>query len=265
MSFLTAAAIELTLLSLLAGVVGPLIVLRGSSFFAVSLSHATFPGGVIAALIGVNVLLGQAVAALFLALLLTFLTRLSKQHTAALTGILLVFGFALGAVLSSLQTGFAVPVEALLIGSLFGVESTDMLAAAAVLCCAVLLLWVFGRQLVFETFDPAGFRAAGFNPLLPALITALLTAATVVVAMPAVGAILAIAVIVGPAATAQLLASNIRQLPPLATLFALLGSFAGLWLSLAFELAAGGAIGLVLAAEFLLALAIRLLLRRRRA
>ena len=60
MSYLVLAALELTLLGLLSGLAGTLIVLRRRSFFAVALSHATFPGGVLFAILGWSVLAGQA-------------------------------------------------------------------------------------------------------------------------------------------------------------------------------------------------------------
>ena len=47
MSYFSLAALEITLLGLLSGIAGTLIVVRRRSFFAVALSHATFPGGVI--------------------------------------------------------------------------------------------------------------------------------------------------------------------------------------------------------------------------
>ena len=75
MNYLALAALELVLLGLLSGIAGTLIVLRRRSFFAVALSHATFPGGVVFAVLGYNLLLGQALFALVLVLLMTLLSR----------------------------------------------------------------------------------------------------------------------------------------------------------------------------------------------
>lgn len=260
MNFIATAALELLLLSVLAGLVGTLIVLRGQAFFAVALSHATFPGGVIAALVGVNVLLGQALAALILALILTWLTRKNRQRISSATGIILVFGFALGVSLSALQVGAQVPVEALLIGSLLGVQPSDIFAAAVVALLALGAMLVWGRQLLFATFDALGFRAAGFRADLPQLVTAVLCAAAVTVSMPAVGAILAVALLVGPALIAQLLVKNVFYIPPTAMLVGAACSALGLFLSSQFAIAAGGTISLVLATVFLLVLLLKKLL-----
>ncbi|WP_167143745.1 metal ABC transporter permease [Canibacter zhoujuaniae] len=257
LSYLERAAVELLLLSMLAAIVGPLIVMRGRAFYSVALSHATFPGGVIAAMLGINVLFGQAVAALLLTVLLALLSRVKRQGAGTATGIVLVFGFALGSLLASLQGGSSIPVESLLIGSLFGVQTTDIVVAAVVLGSVVAVLGFTHRALFYDTFDRIGFRAAGGNPLLPELVATAITAATIVVAMPAVGAILAVSLVVGPAATAQLLVRNIAWVPPVAFILAVTASAVGLWLSWHFAVAAGGAIGLVVALLFLLSLGVR--------
>ena len=66
MSYFALASLEIALLGLLSGIAGTLIVLRRRSFFAVALSHATFPGGVVFAVLGYNLLIGQALFALLL-------------------------------------------------------------------------------------------------------------------------------------------------------------------------------------------------------
>lgn len=254
-SYLARAAIELIILSLLSGLVGTIIVLRKKSFFAVALSHATFPGGVIAALLGVGVMIGQALAALLLSILLAFLNRqlikLKILGATGATGIVLAFGFALGALLSSLNLGNQVPVDALLIGSLFGVQIIDLFSALIVFILSSIALLCWGRGLIFATFDPVGFKSSGGNNgFIEALATVLL-AATVVVAMPAVGAILTVALVIGPPAAALMIAPNLKWVPGLAILLALIASFLGLWASLQWSIAAGGAIGLAVAVIFL--------------
>ncbi|MGO1571153.1 MAG: metal ABC transporter permease [Canibacter sp.] len=259
MNYLATAAVELVLLSLLSGVVGTWIVLRQRSFFAVALSHATFPGGVIAAMIGVNVLIGQAVAALLLVPLMGLISRAKNQGGQVASGLVLAFGFALGALLSSLQTGMRIPVESLLVGQLFGVNASDLLVTViALVVCLLLVLWNW-RALTFDTFDPAGYRAAGFSVFRTENVIAVIVAVTVVVSMPAVGAILSVAIVVGPAATARLIAPSVGWIAPIAIIVGLAASGLGLWVSTSFGVAAGGAVGLAVAALFLVTLGVQTL------
>ncbi|MGO3146725.1 MAG: metal ABC transporter permease [Leucobacter sp.] len=262
MSYLTIAAVELILLGLLAGVAGTLIVFRGRAFFAVALSHATFPGGVVFAVLGWNLLIGQALFAALLVLLMGLLERVPRQGGQVSSGIVLALGFALGTLLASANPGLGVPVDALLVGSPLGVSLTDVAATAAVTLVSLLVVLIFGRRILFHTFDPAGFDASGFRSGPVELAVSGVIAASVVVAMPAVGAILGVAILIAPAAAARLIAPTIAWVPPLAALLGIFSGLAGLWASRAFDIAAGGAIGLAATGVYLLALAVGPLKRR---
>ena len=253
MSYLALASLELVLLGLLAGIAGTLVVFRGRSFFAVALSHATFPGGVIFAVLGWNILIGQALFAAVLVLLMGVLERVPRQGGQVSSGIVLALGFALGTLLASMNPGLGVPVEALLVGSPLGVTPTDVAATAGVLVVALATALVFGRRLLFHTFDPAGFTAAGFKTTHVELATTFIIAASVVVAMPAVGAILGVAILIAPAAAARLIAPRLVWVPPLAAVLGIASGIGGLWISRTFDVAAGGAIGLTATAIYLLA------------
>ena len=257
MSYFALAAVELALLGLLSGVAGTLIVLRRRSFFAVALSHATFPGGVVFAIAGWNLLVGQALFAGILVLVMTLLARVPGQGRQVTSGVVLSFGFALGTLLASLTPGLGVPVEALLVGSPLGVTAGDVAATGAVLLAAIALAALLGRRVLFHTFDPVGFEAAGFRTWPVELAVTGVVAAAVVVAMPAVGAILGVAILIAPAAAARLIAPSLAWIPPLAAAFGVAGGLAGLWASRAFGIAAGGSVGLSVTALFLLVLLAR--------
>lgn len=164
MSYFALAALELTLLGLLSGLAGTLIVLRRRSFFAVALSHATFPGGVVFAVLGWNLLLGQALFALLLVLVMTLLSRIPGQGRQVASGVVLSLGFALGTLLASLNPGLGVPVEALLVGSPLGVTVGDVTAAGTVLLLAGAVLAMTRRRILFHTFDPVGSRPQASGP-----------------------------------------------------------------------------------------------------
>lgn len=254
MNYFALAALELTLLGLLAGIAGTLIVLRGRSFFSVALSHATFPGGVVFAIAGWNVLVGQALFAGVLVLLMTLLGRVRGQGGQVASGIVLSLGFALGALLSSTNPGLGVPVDALLVGSPLGVSASDIAATAGVLLAALVLVALFGRRILFHTFDPAGFTAAGFKAGPVEVVVTGVIAASVVVAMPAVGAILGVAILIAPAAAARLVAPSIGWIAPIAAVLGVASGLGGLVISREWNIAAGGAIGLSATFVYVLAL-----------
>ena len=163
MSYFALASLEIALLGLLSGIAGTLIVLRRRSFFAVALSHATFPGGVVFAVLSYNLLIGQALFALLLVLIMTVPSRVPGPGKQVATGIVLALGSALGSLLTSLNPGLGVPVEALLVGSPLSVRVAGMAATATVLVLSLAIALRYGRRILFHTFDPAGFAAAGFK------------------------------------------------------------------------------------------------------
>lgn len=257
MSYLATAALELALLGILSGIAGTLIVLRRRSFFAVALSHATFPGGVVFAMLGWNLLLGQALFAFVLVLLMTLLSRLPGQGRQVTSGIVLSFGFALGTLLASLNPGLGVPVDALLVGSPLSVTAGDVAATAAVIVVGGGLLLVSWRRIVFHAFDPVGFTASGYRAWPVEVVVTGVIAAAVVVAMPAVGAILGVAVLIAPAAAARVLVRRLEWIPVVSAVIGVAGGLIGLWVSREFGASAGGAIGLVLTGLFALAFGVR--------
>lgn len=254
MSYFSMALLEVSLLGLLSGIAGTLIVLRRRSFFAVALSHATFPGGVVFALLGYNLLLGQALCAVLLVLLMTVLARVPGQGRQVASGIVLALGFALGTLLAGLNSGLDVPVEALLVGSPLSVTVSDIIVTAAVLVVAFLITALSWRRIVFHTFDPVGFAAAGYRAWPVELIVTAVIAAAVVVAMPAVGAILGVAILIAPAAAARLVVRRIEWIPVISALLGVASGALGLWASRAFDVAAGGSIGLATTLVFVFAL-----------
>jgi zinc/manganese transport system permease protein len=257
MGYFEKALLAAAVIGALSGLVGTLVLLRRRTFFAQALTHATFPGAVAAALLGVSIPLGAAIAAAVIVAIMTLLGRVRRQGSQVASGIMLTAGFALGVLLQALNPTLPVHVESYLVGSILTVTDGDVVLAAAVLVVAAAVTVLFGKEILFSTFDRTGFRSAGYREWPIELLTLVLITATVVTAMPAVGAILAIALIAAPAAAARLL---VRTAPRIVLLAPVIGAGSGLigvLLSRALDVAAGPAIALTAAACFLLALGIR--------
>lgn len=238
----------------LCGLVGVLVLLRRRVFYTMALTHATFPGGVAAAMLGVNVVLGAGAMGVALVALMAWLSTIRRQGRQVAAGVILSLGYALGMLLYSLAPAMPVKVDAFLTGSILAIPPENLLALELLLGVVVLVYLAIGKELLFSTFDRRGFQAAGYSePLLDAVVLALITA-TVVVAMPAIGSILAIAMIAAPAAAAQLLTRRVLPMLGLAVGLGIAAAMLGLLASRHLGLAAGGAMALAAALLFLLAL-----------
>lgn len=244
-----------------AGFVGALVVLRRRTFFAQALTHATYPGAVAAAALGVSVPLGAAVASVVIVAIMAGIARIRRQGAQVAAGVVLTGGFAAGALLQAAIPGLPVQPEAFLVGSILTVTDADIALAAVVAVVAVLAVAAFGTRIVFSTFDPAGFRAAGFREWPVELLVLALIAASVVSSLPAVGAILAIALIAAPAAAARLVTTSYRGVLFAAPLIGAASGVVGVLASRAVAIAAGPSIALAATACFLIALGISRLRR----
>lgn len=253
------ATAEVILAGALAGLVGVQVVLRRLSFFTMALTHATFPGVVAASIIGVNILIGGAVAGGVIALGVAVLTRRRGQDAAAATGVLLSAGFALGAALVATQSGFSRDLSSFLVGSILTVSPQDLVTTAVALAVVALVLAVGARPLLLIGFDRAGAEAAGLRAGGWDIVLLLTIEVVVVTMVPAVGTILAVSLIVAPAAAARLWSDRLAVVTALAVTFAVGSGLAGLWISGRWNVAAGASISLTATAVLLVSwLSVRL-------
>ncbi|BCJ50394.1 hypothetical protein Asp14428_18690 [Actinoplanes sp. NBRC 14428] len=246
------AAAEVLLVGALAGLVGVQVVLRRLSFFTMALTHATFPGVVVASIIGVNIVIGGVVAGAAVAVGVAALSRRRGQDAAAATGVMISAGFALGAGLVATQSGFSRDLSAFLVGSILTVSERDLVITAVVLLAVGLVLLAFARPLLFTGFDRAGARAAGYATGAWDLVLLLTIEVVVVTIVPAVGTVLALALIVAPAAAARMWSTRLPVMTALAVAIGAGSGLAGLYASSHWNVAAGASIALAATAILML-------------
>jgi ABC-type Mn2+/Zn2+ transport system permease subunit len=249
------AAAEAVLLGVVGGLISPQIVLRRLPFFTIAMSHATFSGVVLAAIVGINLYAGAGLFGVLIVLGVLALSRRPEGGTTTATGIMLAAGFAFGVVLLSAQDGFTKDLTAFTVGQILTVTDTDLIAVAAVGVLVLALLVVAGRQLTFRAFDPDGFTAAGYRPVVLDVTLLLMVQAVIVVAIPAVGVILAVAILVAPAAVARLWTRNVAAMAVVGVVVGAAGGLVGVLVSARYDVAAGGAITLTIGAMFAVSLA----------
>jgi ABC-type Mn2+/Zn2+ transport system permease subunit len=258
------AMIEAVLVGTAAGLLGVQVVLRRLAFFTMAMTHATFPGVVVAAVVGVNLYLGGAAAGMIAALAVVALSRRRGHDPSTATAVALAAGFALGVALLSAQAGFTRDLTAYLTGSILTVTRQDLIVAAAVTALVAVALTAGHKALTFTAFDRDGARAAGYRTAAIDLGVLLLISVVVAAAVPAVGTVLTLALVVAPAGAARLWTDRAATMTALAVAAAVTSAVTGLLASRAWDVAAGGAISLAAAAVFAASTLLAPLARRRR-
>ena len=257
------------LVGLVCAVIGTYMVLRGLAFMGDALSHAAFPGVVAAYLLQLPFYLGATIAAVGTALAIGWITRRGRLRGDTTIGVLFAGMFAFGIFLFSTIPNYVGDLFGFLFGEVLGISGAD-LAALAVLSVIVLgIVTVLWKELLYSTFDPLGAGASGLPVAALEYLFLGLIALTIVISLQAVGIILVVAMLVTPAATAQLLADRFSRLMAIAVAIGTLAPIGGLYLSFWTNTASGALIVLVETGAFLLALALGprtgLLRARRRA
>src|SRR3954451_9488231 len=249
--FMRTATIEVLLLAVAGGLLGAWIVLRRLAFFAHAVGGATFPGLVVADASGIR----PVAAALAVALAYTggvhrAGSRAGGRAADAVTGVLLVAALALGVILASDVFHSGARVDRLLFGTLLGLDGGDLAAAAVGAGAAVVATALLGPAWLASGFDREGARTLGAPVGAADALLLVLVAVAVATALPAVGALLATALFIVPAATARLVAGSVRGLLAWSVALAALQGVAGVYVALWAEVPPGAAIAVLGAAMF---------------
>ena len=263
--FFVRALVASALVGVACAVIGSFVVLKGMSFIGDAVSHAAFPGIVIAYMLGLPIILGGAVASIVTALGIGALTRRSGLRSDSIIGVLFAGMFALGVALFSSIPNYVGDLFHFLFGDVLGISVADLLALSLLVLILLVVVRILWKELLFATFDPLGAGAAGLPVRRLDDLLLILIAVTIVISLQAVGIVLVVAMITTPAATAQMLVQRFGKMISTAALIGVVSAVAGLYLSYAFDLASGAAIVLVETALFLLVLLVTSLRGRRAA
>ncbi len=263
--FFVRALVASALVGVACAVIGSFVVLKGMSFIGDAVSHAAFPGIVIAYMLGLPIILGGAVASIVTALGIGALTRRSGLRSDSIIGVLFAGMFALGVALFSSIPNYVGDLFRFLFGDVLGISVSDLLALSLLVLILLVVVRVLWKELLFATFDPLGAGAAGLPVRRLDDLLLILIAVTIVISLQAVGIVLVVAMITTPAATAQMLVQRFGKMISTAALIGVVSAVAGLYLSYALDLASGAAIVLVETALFLLVLFVTSLRGRRAA
>jgi len=251
--FMVRALLALLMVSLVCAVVGSFVVVRGMAFIGEGLAHASFGGVAVAFALGGSIYLGAAVGTVLTALAIGFVSRRAGLKFDTVIGILFVGAFALGILIMSRQQGYVVDLTSFVFGNVLGVDRGDLVLIAAIGAVVLVLVAAFYKELLFTSYDPTMAAASGLPVAIVQYGLLGLLALTVVIAVKAVGIVLLVAMLVTPAATAQLLVQRLHLMMAVGAVVGALSALTGLYLSYHADVATSAAVVLTATCFFLLA------------
>ena len=251
---------------------GTLLVLRQMSMMGDAISHAVLPGIVIAFFISESLgaltsLIGAGVFGLFTAVLVEALRNTGRVKEDSSIGIVFTALFALGVFLVSKfarevhldlnhvlygEIAFA-PLNSLLVGGV-DLGPRSLWAMGIVTALAVGLVLLLYKELKIATFDPGLAAAVGLSPVLVHYLLMGAVSVTTVGAFDSVGAIVVVAFLIVPPATAYLLTERLSHMMALAVLLGAGSACVGYYLAAVLDVAIAGMMAVVAGGFFVLAL-----------
>jgi ABC-type Mn2+/Zn2+ transport system permease subunit len=253
LEFMRRGVIAAALVSVVAAVIGSYVILKGMAFIGEALPHASFGGVAIAFALGGSLYLGGAVAALLTALLIGFIGRRGLIKYDSAIGILFVAAFALGLAVIQKQDNYTGDLNAIVFGSVLAVTWGDVWLSAAIGGAVLAFVVLFYKELLFTAYDPAMAAAAGLPVAAFQYGLLALLALTTVIALQTVGVVLVVALLITPAATAQLLTRSLPAMMLAGAAIGALSSVVGLYVAWHADLSASASIVLTATGFFLLA------------
>ncbi|WP_106478823.1 metal ABC transporter permease [Phytohalomonas tamaricis] len=228
------------------------IILKGWSLLGDALSHAVVPGVAIAYWLGLPFVLGAFVSGLLAVLGIGVVRGNSALKGDAVIGVVFTAFFALGFLLISLNPS-TISLTTILFGNLLGISSGDAWQLVAIAGGCIVIIALRWKDLLLYCFDEQHARALGFNVRYLNILLLAMMSLTAVAALQTVGAILVIAMLITPGATAYLLTDRFGHMLWIAPLVGGLTAMTGAYLSFFFDTSVGGLIVVLQTLVFLIA------------
>jgi zinc/manganese transport system permease protein len=243
--FMRRALVACLALALGCGPVGTLLVLRRMSLVGDAMSHAVLPGAAIGFLwAGLSLpamSLGGLVAGLAVALLSGLVARLTPLREDASFAAFYLISLALGVLIVSTH-GSNVDLLHVLFGTILAVDDAALFLVAGITTVTLLAIAAIYRPLIVECFDPGFLRAVEGRGGLYHIIFLALVVLNLVGGFQALGTLMAVGLVMLPAAAARFWAREVWSLSLVSSAIAFFSGFAGLLLSYHANVASGPAI-----------------------
>jgi manganese/iron transport system permease protein len=253
LAFLPKALLIAVMSSIVCGVIGCYVVLRGMAFIGDAVAHAVFPGLAVAFVISGNLVVGGTVAGVLTAVLVALFSQNRRLKEDSIIGVFFVAAFALGIVIISQAPGYAGSLQQFLFGSITGIPDEDLYVVGGTGVVILLAAFLLHKEFVAITLDREMARSMGVKVFWLDIVLYVLVTLAVVISVQTIGNILVLALLITPAAAARLLTDRLGIMMTIAPVIGGVSALVGLCISWSWDLPTGGTIVLVLTTVFLLA------------
>jgi len=241
------------LASIVCGIIGVIVVEKKLIMMSGGIAHTSYGGVGLGYLLGFEPILGAFLFSILAAFGVGFIKRRGGSHFDVVIALFWSLGMALGIVFIALMPGYPPEITSYLFGSILSVTRMDlylMLILTAIVIWLILMLFNNWKAYLFdEEFSTViGIKSGFLEYLLLVLI-----AMTVVVLIRVVGIILVLALLVVPAAIAEMFCQGLKGRMIFAIIIGIVFCISGLWISYTLDVASGASIVILSVVSYLIA------------
>ncbi len=251
--FMRNAVIIAVLLGILCAVAGSYLIVQRMALLGDVIAHAVLPGLAIAFYLGIDIFVGAFISGTFSTLIIAWIQSQSRVKVDAAMALVFSGFLALGIMLITLLKS-KLDLHSFLFGDILGVTGDDVIRTLEITIFVLVMVAIFYKELLFYTFNPLGAQAIGLpvNLIHFGLISAITL--TIIASMQAVGVVLVVSLLIGPAITAYLLVKELHQMMGIGAVICAISSVTGMYISYYLNVPSGAAIVLVVTGLFLVVL-----------
>lgn len=240
-TFLQNAAIVAVLSGVVCGIVGTYIVARRRVFLSGGITHASFGGIGIAYYLGLNPVWGALVFAVLASLGIEWGSIKGRMREDSVIGMVWSFGMAIGIIFVYMTPGYAPNLMSFLFGSILTVSATDIIALGVLVVLLAVIVAFFLRPVMYVAFDADFARSRGVPVAAVSYAMAVIVALAIVFCIRSVGIVLLISLLTVPAVIVNTVTQRFGKIMLWASVVAVVGNVAGLYLSYRMNVPAGAA------------------------
>jgi zinc transport system permease protein len=237
-------------ISIIAGSLGCFVIWKRMSYFSESISHSALLGVSLGIVSGIGIHFGLIIVGVMFASLIVILQQRKFLSNDAILGIFSHIALSLGIVVLSLVGDANTDYFGFLFGDILSITDSDVLWVYSVVVVVGSLLIYFWQRLLLLTLNEELAVAEGLNETLYKLLFMLMIALTVSVSVQIVGVLLITSLLIIPPAIARVFSATPLQMVFGAIVVSIVSVFAGLGVSMNYDLAAGPSIVIALGVIF---------------
>jgi zinc transport system permease protein len=244
-TFMQRALLAGALISVVCPVISFFVVNRNLGFIGAGIAHAAFGGMALGSFLGIDPVGTSMFFSGAVAVAIAKISRSRKISEDSAIGVMFSASMAIGVILIGLKKDYAVDLFGYLFGNILAVTKGDIIGVAVMGFVVLVVIGAFFKEFLTLCFDEEYGRTIGLPMTALYYVLLIMIAVAVVMCIKVIGIVLVSALLILPAATAQMWFRDYRAVIAGSIVFSLVSVFSGLLISYYLNLASGATIVLL--------------------